>query len=207
MNVLVIGATGRTGRLLVKKLLRNGHNVTAMARNPADMNDHDPSVRVVEGEARNPESIERALQGQDAVLSAFGPRSFRIGDLQEAFMHNLVSAMKKQGVKRLVNLSAMGAGDSRKEAPFLFRFVILPLFLGTVFADKNRGEAYLLSSDLDYINVRPGRLLDTPARGGVKASLVGKGLKSDMTREDLADFMVVQLTNNEWVRKSPLIGY
>lgn len=207
MKTLVIGATGLTGRLLIKKLLRNNYEITALARNPSDLKDVDGSIKVLKGDARDPESLERAIQGQDAVLSAFGPRSMKTDDLQEVFMRNLVAAMQKLGVKRLINLSALGAGDSRSQAPFVFRAIILPLFLGKVFADKERGEVFLLASDLIFTNVRPGRLLNAAAKGGVKTTLQGGGLKAVMTREDLADFMVAQLTSNEWLRKSPLIGY
>ena len=105
-------------------------------------------------------------------------------DLQEAFMRNLLAAMQSQGVKRLVNLSALGAGDSFDESPFFMRRILVPLMLKHVFADKNRGESLLLASAVDYVNVRPGRLLNGPARGGVKATLKGKDLKPEMTRQD-----------------------
>jgi uncharacterized protein YbjT (DUF2867 family) len=76
-----------------------------------------------------------------------------------------------------------------------------------VFADKRRGEALLAASDLDYISIRPGRLLNSVARGSVRASLDASGLRPVMTREDLASFMVDQLTSSAWIRQSPLIGY
>ena len=80
-------------------------------------------LRVVQGEARDAASLERAVAGQDAVVSVFGPRSLKKGDLQEVFMRNVVAAMTAAGVKRLVNLSAWGAGDSRETAPFVFRVI------------------------------------------------------------------------------------
>ncbi|HXC62827.1 MAG TPA: NAD(P)-binding oxidoreductase, partial [bacterium] len=152
-------------------------------------------------------SLDAAVAGQDAVLAAFGPRSLKKDDLQEVFDLNLTAAMRKQGVRRLVNLSAMGAGDSRPLAPWLFRSVILPLLLGNVFADKERGEAVLFASGLDVVNVRPGRLLNSRARGPLRASLDGGGLSAMVTREDLAAFMVDQLDRPDWLGKSPLVGY
>jgi uncharacterized protein YbjT (DUF2867 family) len=89
----------------------------------------------------------------------------------------------------------------------LFRYIFIPLLLRNVFADKLRGETLLFASGLDYVNVRPGRLLNSPARGGVRASFDGRGLRFVMTREDLAAFMIEQLRSDAWVRKSPLIGY
>ena len=206
MKVLVIGATGLTGKLAVQQLLLQGYEVTAFARNPADVTPAHASLRTVKGDARDLASLEAAVTGQDAVLAAFGPRSLSKDDLQEVFARNLIAAMTKSGVKRLVNLSAWGSGDSRPHSNFMFK-IIRDTLLRNVFADKDRGEALLIASDLDWTNVRPGQLINDPARGGVKASLDPAGLKPKMTRADLATFMIEQLTSDTWVRKSPLIGY
>lgn len=206
MKVLVLGATGATGKIAVQRLLDRGDAVTAFARKPADIALTHERLRVVQGDARDLASLERAVAGQDAVLAAFGPRSLAKDDLQETLARHLVAAMTKHGVKRLVNLSAWGAGDSRQHSGFVFKLVQATI-LRNVFADKNRGEAILDASDLDWTHVRPGQLLNQPARGGVKASLDGVGLKPQMTRDDTAAFMVEQLASDAWVRKSPLIGY
>lgn len=192
---------------MIKHLLDGGHDVTAFVRDPAKFSIQHAHLKTAQGEARDLASLEKAVQGQDAVMSALGPRSLKADDLQEVFMSNLVAAMTKNGVKRVINLSAMGAGDSFPGAPFIMRAVILPLFLGKVFVDKERGEVHLFGSSLDYTNVRPGRLTNGSARGGVKASLEYGGLRPVMSREDLALFMIAQLSSSEWVRKSPLIGY
>ncbi|MFO0595028.1 MAG: SDR family oxidoreductase [Myxococcaceae bacterium] len=206
MKVLVIGATGGTGKHLVRKLLEQGHEVTAFARNPADVATKHERLRVVKGDARDLATVEAAVAGQDAVLNAFGPRSLKRDDLQEVQMRHLVAAMKKHGVKRVVNLSAAGAGDSAHTSPFFFK-IIRGTVLRHVYADKNRAEPLLLNSDLEFINVRPGQLLDTAARGGVRVSKTGKDVKLQLTREDLADFMIGQLSSAEHVRSSPVIGY
>jgi uncharacterized protein YbjT (DUF2867 family) len=207
MKVLVIGATGGTGRHAVHHLLEKGHTVTAFARDPAGVTEKHERLTVAQGDALDEAALGRAMEGQDAVLSTFGPRSMKKTDIQERYMRVLVPAMTKAGVKRLVNLSAMGVGDSRAGSPAFMRWLLVPFLLGRVFADKERGEQILFDSALDYVNVRPGQLLDTPARGGVKASLQYDGLHLAMTREDCALFMIGELERSEWVRKSPLIGY
>ena len=210
MRVLIIGATGQTGRQAVEQLLARGDEVTAFARTPSKVTKKSERIRVVQGDARDADSIDQAIKGQDAVLVAFGPRSLKKDDVQEVLMRNLIAAMKKHGVKRIVNLSAAAVAPTSVDATLvnlLFRYIFIPLLLRNVFADKLRGETLLFASGLDYVNVRPGRLLNSPARGGVRASLDGCGLRFVMTREDLAAFMIEQLRSDAWVRKSPLIGY
>jgi len=206
MKVLVIGATGLTGTHLVKKLLARGDDVTALVRNPSSYEVKHERLRVAQGEARDLASLERACEGQDAVVSAFGPRNFKKDDIQEVFMKNLLAAMQKSGVKRLVNLSAWGAGDSYAQAGFVAK-LFFALVLKNLYADKNRGELLLFASPIDYVNVRPGRLTNGAARGHVRASLDATGMRPWLTREDLADFMISQLQTDEWVKKSPLIAY
>jgi uncharacterized protein YbjT (DUF2867 family) len=206
MKVLVIGATGLTGTHLVHKLLARGDDVTALVRNPSSYELKHDHLRVAQGEARDLASLERACENQDAVISAFGPRTLKKDDLQETFMKNLVAAMEKTGVKRLVNLSAWGAGDSIHHSN-LFMKLFFALVLKNLYADKNRSELLLFASSLDYVNVRPGRLTNGSARGGVRAVMEPNGMRPWLTREDLADFMITQLSGNEWTRKSPLIGY
>jgi uncharacterized protein YbjT (DUF2867 family) len=204
-----MGGSGLTGQHVVKHLLDQGHEVTAFVRTASKLTVEHARLSVVQGEARDAASIDRAVQGQDAVMSAFGPRLFQLrrGDVQEMFMRNVVAAMTSNGVKRLVNLSGWGVGDSLATMPFAFRNVIAPVVLGRFFADKEAGEDHLFASALEYVNVRPGRLTNAAARGGVRASPTGRGLRGAISREDVALFMIAQLQSSEWVRTSPVIGY
>lgn len=208
MKVLVIGATGQTGRHAVAQLLARGDEVTAFARNPSAISERSERLRVARGDARDRESIDRAMAGQDAVLVAFGVRSLKRDDLQEVLMRNLVASMTRYGVTRLVNLSGWGSGGAAVPNASLFaRYLLFPVVLRHMLADKKRGEAHLFDSGLNYVNVCPAFLKNAPARGGVQASIDGKGLKQYMHREDLAAFMVGQLTDETWVRKCVVIGY
>jgi uncharacterized protein YbjT (DUF2867 family) len=206
MKILVIGATGLTGKFAVKKLLARGHHVTAFARNPSDVKETHEHLEVVQGDARDQDSLDRAVLGKDGVLVTFGPRSLEKDDLQETLSRNLLMAMKKANVKRIVELSAWGAGSSKPQMKFVFK-VIRNTFLKNMFDDKERGEELLTKSDLEWTLARPGRLKDEPARGGIKASLDGSGITAWMNREDVAEFMCDEIEKNAWVRKAPLIGY
>ena len=205
MKILLIGATGGTGQEILPRLLGAGHTVTALVRRPEAITTKDEHLVVLPGGVRDPALVDRAVQGQDAVICAFGPRSLGKDDIQEVLMRNLVAAMTKHGVQRLVNLSAWGAQDSHKRISPM-QVLLQGLLLRNIFADKKRGETLLFASNLDYVNACPGRLLNKPARGGVHASADGTGIKHSMTRADLAQWMVEQLTSDTWVRKSPVIG-
>lgn len=207
MKVIVFGATGQTGKIAVSKLLEAGHQVTAFARKPDKIAIKHEHLTLAQGDLANADSVEAAMKSQDTVFCAIAPGSLKYTGFFHTAALAILQAMTKQGVKRIVNLSAWGAGDSRAHSPFFFRAVIIPLILKKVFEDKEKGEEVLMASQLDWVNVRPGMLTNAPAKGGVKATLDPKGLKASMTRVDLADFMIAQLTSPEWVRKSPLIGY
>jgi uncharacterized protein YbjT (DUF2867 family) len=163
------------------------------------------ALRLVQGDVRDAAALEGAVRGQEAVLAVFGPRSLKKDDLQEVFMRNLLAAMTAHGVKRLVNLSAWGSSQTRRyiKAFFLpFRYTILR----AVFDDKERGEALLLASAIDFVNVSPGRLTNGPETGSVKVAEDGKGVPGSISRADLATWMIAQLGSDAWVKKSPIIG-
>jgi putative NADH-flavin reductase len=208
MKVLVIGASGNTGRLVTPRLLAAGHDVTAFARQPAKIAVAADRLRVVQGDVRDAKSLESAVVGQDAVLATFGPRTLAKTDVQEVFMRHLIAAMEHGSVRRLVNLSAWGSGGAAvPPRSLIVRYFLLPILLRHLLADKQRGEAYLFASDLEYTNVCPALIKDLPPRGAVRASIDGAGLEQVIHRADLAQFMVEQLTSNQWVRTCVAIGY
>jgi uncharacterized protein YbjT (DUF2867 family) len=206
MNVLLIGATGGTGKELLPRLLEAGHTVTALVRRPEAVTVKHERLTILPGEVRDASAVDKAVQGKDAVVCAFGPRSFKKDDIQEVLMRNVVAAMETRGVKRLVNLSAWGS-DPAVRPHGLMQLFIQKGLLRHVFADKRRGEALLFASNIGYVNVCPGMLLNMAARGGVKASADGKGIKPFLTRADLALWMMAQLTDDTWLRRNPIIGY
>jgi uncharacterized protein YbjT (DUF2867 family) len=206
MKIIVFGATGQTGKQLVNILAREGHTLTAFARNHTKVDTFNGKVTAYQGDARDPEAVARAIQGHDTVLTAMGTRSLQKNDLQEVFMRNLIAAMDNANIKRVIELSAWGAGDSYRQSSPAMKLIRKTL-LKNLYDDKDLADALLLASDLDYTIVRPGRLTNKPARGDVHASLNGEGLSQSISRQDVAAFMVGQLSDATWVRKSPLIGY
>src|SRR5215217_1362855 len=120
VKVLIIGATGATGQILMGEALAQGYEVTALARNPSAVAPEDHRLRVLEGNALDASEVEAAVAGQDAVLSALGTRSARPTTLFSESTHNLISAMDNHGVRRLVSISGIGVGDSKGHVGFLY---------------------------------------------------------------------------------------
>jgi uncharacterized protein YbjT (DUF2867 family) len=209
MKILVLGATGATGRLIVGKAVAKGYEVVALVRSKARAADL-AGAELIEGDARDPASLTRAIAGCDAVVSSLGTAMspFREVTLLSTATRALVGVMEQQNIRRLVCITGLGAGDSRGHGGFFFDRLFLPLMLRKVYEDKNRQEDAIRASTLDWTIVRPTVLNDKPARGHVKAltdlSDVHGGT---IARSDVAEFVVRQLTTDTWLRKAPLITW
>jgi putative NADH-flavin reductase len=207
MKVLIIGATGATGRILMGEALAQGYVVTALARNPSTLAPEDHRLRVLEGNALDVSSVEAAVAGQDAVLSALGTRSARPTTLFSESTHNVIGAMDKHGVRRLVCITGVGVGDSKGHVGFLYDRIIRPFVVKNIYEDKERQEEAIKQSDLDWVIVRPAQLTDEPARGEYSVFLKGSYTATKISRADVASFMLAQLTDDTYVRKTPVISY
>jgi putative NADH-flavin reductase len=206
-KILFLGATGGTGRLIVSQALARGHQVNALVRSP-EKGSELKGARLIVGDVRDETALREALKGQDAVVSALGtPASpFREVTLLSTAMRALVNAMKAEHVSRLVCITGMGAGDSAGHGGLLFDNVIFPLLLKKVYADKNRQEAIIRNSGLDWILVRPSVLNDKPGRGSVRALTDLSGFHGGtISRQDVATFVLDQLHTDAWLHRSPLI--
>lgn len=210
MRLLVLGATGGTGREVVAQALQQGHEVTVLARDPGKMPRTDGRPRVLAGSATGEgDAVARAVRGQDVVVSALGRRrSFRSADLISRSMRALVPAMESQGVRRLIVVSALGVGDSGRDAPLLPR-LMYRLLLADIFADKKAGEDYLRQSGLDWTLVYPVALTNGPRTGKYRVGerLDLGGVLPRISRADVADFILSQLASTDYRRKVAVISY
>lgn len=207
LNILVLGATGGTGRRIVSQALARGHQVTALVRS-AEKGRELKGAELVIGDARDETTLRKALEGRDAVISALGtPASpFRRVTLLSAATGALVSAMNQEKVSRLVCITGMGAGDSVGHGGRLFDSLIFPLLLRKVYADKNRQEAIVRQSGLDWVLIRPSVLHDKPRQGVVRALTdLADFHGGTISRDAVAGFVLDQLGNDTWLRQSPLI--
>jgi putative NADH-flavin reductase len=209
MNIIVFGATGPSGRLIVEQALEQGHDVTAVARNPDAVKIQNEKLTVVKGDILDPSAVENAISGKDAVLSALGVRKLGKNTILSDGTKNIITAMEKHGVKRLVCMTSLGVGDSKDQPAWVFRAIIRPLLLRNVFIDKEEQERLVKASHLDWIIVRPAGLTNGP-RTGVYRDWIGEPsspITSRISRADVADFMLKQLTDDTYLRRTPGQSY
>ncbi len=208
MKILVLGATGGTGRQLVTQALAQGHEVTALARNPAAVTTKHERLRIVRGDVLDPNSLDAAVDGQQAVVSSLGLKlSTKPTTVLSEGTKNVIRSMEKHGVRRLVCITGVGAGDSKGHGGFFYDKIIFPLLLKNMYADKDRQEEEVRKSNLDWVIVRPGFLTDGPAKGNYRVitNLAGVTV-GKISRADVAAFVLRQLTDDSYLRKTPLIG-
>jgi len=207
MKVLVIGGTRGVGREVLVAAHAAGHELTLLARNAERISLPVTGVRVVAGDAGDAADIERAVAGQHAVVwtVGVGPTRRRV-DLFSRGTQFLLAAMAKHGVRRLICVTGIGAGDSRGHGGFLYDRVLQPLFMKTVYEDKDRQEAQLRASDVDWTIVRPGPLTNGPATGLVRALTELEGVRARwVSRADVAGFIVENLATGDFRKTSVLL--
>ena len=200
MKLLILGATGPTGREVVTRALGASHSVAVLVRNPSVF---DPGVEVIQGDATNPATIARAVVGRDAVLSALGVgKSFKSRNLMQQAAANIVKA----DVKRLIFVSAAGVGESFSEVPLPMKIFIRTLLRG-IYADKAIADATIRKSGFEWTIVRPVALTDGSRTGQYRAGvhLPLSGIPT-ISRADVADFMVHELADRKWIRKTVTIA-
>ncbi len=211
-KLLIFGATGGTGRQLVEQALAQGYAVTAFARNPAAIPTKHVNLTIVQGDVMDCASVERAVQGQDIVLSAIGSPANKIGTVRSDGTRTIIRAMEKAGVRRFICQTSLGYGDSRDvldRTPFYFKHLIVPFILRKGFADHALQEDYIKQSQLDWVIVRPGNLTDGNRTGVYRHGFpaTDKAVKVKVSRADVADFMLKQVRDDTYLGKTPGISY
>ena len=202
-SVLVLGAAGETGRLVVEQALAAGHAVTAFVHDPQRYSP-PPGVRVASGDATDPAAVSRAMAGQDAVVDTIGGTTpWRRTTLEQRVARAVVAAAREHGTDRIVALSAIGVGDSRSRAPWPVRLLLIPTFLRGSTADKAAMERVVAQSGVPYVLVRPAVLSDKPPTGSVR---VDAPTASGVTRADVASFVVEQLGSDAYLRRAVTIS-
>ena len=200
MKILVLGAGGKTGGLVVQQALAQGHAVTVLVRDAGKYN--GANVTVQQGDATNAGDVQRAVQGQDAVIDTIGGTTpYKATTLERTAARNVIAAMRAEGVQRLIVVSMMGIGESRAQAPFWYKYLLMTTFLRGSTRDKTAMEEAVQTSGLAYVIARPPILKDGAATGSVK--VIGAGETGHaITRADLAEFLVAQVGTDAYVGRA-----
>lgn len=209
MNLLIFGPTGGTGQELVKQSLEQGHKVTAFARTPAKLRIEHPNLTVIKGDVINSAAVNEAVKGRDAVLSALGTKKLINSDILSTGTRNIINAMQRHGVRRFVCESSLGVGDSVGQTPWYFKYIARPLILRNIFADKEIQEQLIRESGLDWVIVRPAILTNGPRTGLYRHGfgVTDRTIKNRISRADVAEFMLKQLTDDTYLRETVGISY
>ena len=209
MQLTVLGATGATGRLVVQRAVDAGHTITAVVRRP-DALPAQPQVCCVVTDLRDGSAMRKALTGTDAVISALGATTGGPTTVCTDGVCAVLAAMAATAptgtpdARRLVVVSAHGAAESRDRSPYS---LVLRASVGAKMRDKDAMEALLRASDARWTLVRPPFLGGDTATGRYHVGTdLAIGLRSKVSRADLADFLVREAVTPEWTHRAPRIA-
>ena len=209
MKLVIFGSTGGTGREVVKQALEEGHTVTAFARNPGKLNLQHANLYVMQGDVMDSSSVEKAMAGQDAVVCLLGAGNNLTSTIRSQGTQQIIQAMEKSGVKRFICQSTLGAGDSWENLNFFWKYIMFGFLLRKPFADHQKQETYVKASSLDWTIIRPGAFVEGTRTGNYRHGFPGtdKTSKLEISRADVADFILKQLTDNTYLGKTPGLSY
>jgi len=209
MNILIFGASGVTGHELVKQALAQRHSVTAFIRNPSKLKIKNDKIKVIQGDVINYQLVEAVVKGHDSVLSALGAANpFKYHQSVVDGVNNIIKAMETNGVSRFIYLSFVGVKESRNTAGFVIKY-IAPKLLSTEVAGHEAREKMIKQSQLKWTIVRAPTLSNGKHLAQFRSGegITSKGFTVMISRADVADFMLRQLTDNTFLRKTPSIMY
>lgn len=209
MKILIVGATRGIGKQLLEQALAAGHTVTALARNPQTLGTQHERLKLLQGDILDPASVAAAMAGQDAVCCTIGVKTpWEQMAVFSQGTKNLLQAMKKTGVKRLICVTGIGAGNSKGHGGFLYDSILFPLLLKSVYADKDRQEALIEASDAEWTIVRPGFLTNGRLTGNYRVLTDLAGVSAGrISRADVAHFMLKEVESMQHLRQAPLLTY
>jgi len=183
----------------VRQALDAGHAAAALVRDPPKVTE---SIEIIQGDATNSSAVSAAVEGRDAVLSALGTSKSLKGGIMTRATETLLPALQQGGVQRLILISAFGVGDSFNDASAFQKFFFRTI-LRSIYADKAKSDALIQACALQWTIVRPVALTNGPRTGKYR---IGEKLKlrgiPRVSRADVADFMIRELTEGAWIRKT-----
>ena len=216
MKILILGATGRTGRLIVEEALKQGYDLNVLVRDKNKISFSSKSIKVYQGTPTRQTDLAAAMQGCDLIISALGivrasdapwSKLITAKNFISESIKNAIAEADQQGLKRLITVSAWGVGDSKNDIPFWLRWLIDYTNMGPVYAEHEKEEKLLANSDLNWTAVRPVALNDSDKIKSLKVSFNNSPKPSlYISRQSVAKFLVDIIKSDKYDRKSPTIS-
>ncbi|REF68509.1 NAD(P)-dependent oxidoreductase [Paracoccus versutus] len=208
MRLFVLGASGGVGSSLLEQAAARGHRITAQTRTAGRITE-TAAVRVAIGSPVNRAFLERHIGGQDAVVQCLGIDGIGRTSLFSDATGALLPVMKAAGVNRLVAVTGVGAGETHGHGGWLYNRIIFPLFTRNRYADKDRQEALIEQSDLDWTIIRPAPFATKAVPGSLQVyTEIPPGLQlSSITRAEVASFILDSLEKGSFIRQKPFVGH
>ena len=208
MRLAIFGGSGRTGQPLLAQALAAGHDLTALARDPARLTSASSRLTVVAGNVQDAAAVAETIRGAQAVISVLGPtRNAPVFEVSAGTAH-ILATMAARGPRRLIVSLGAGVADPR-DTPQAFHHImnfLVRRMARYVYADMVQVNGLVRASALDWTIVRVPRLTDGPRTGRVTAGYVGQGPGPSVSRADLADFMLRQVADDTYLRQAPAIS-
>jgi putative NADH-flavin reductase len=209
MNILIFGASGNTGQELVRQALAAGHNVTAFVRTPDKLVITHEKLKLIRGNVKDYSTVENAIKNQEAVLSTLGvSKQLKSDPIVIEGIKNILKAMEQMDVRRFIYLSFLAVGNGRNDSGFMIKNIISRIVHNEI-ADHEEKERLINSSPLEFTIVRPPKLSNGQKKSLYRSgeTIKAKSILPTMSRADVADFMLKQLTDKTFLRKAARIMY
>jgi putative NADH-flavin reductase len=208
-TIAIFGGTGLTGKRVLEKALEQGYKVKALARTPDKLAISDSKLSIIQGDVLIASDVEKTIEGTDIVLSLFGHVKGSPEWLQTNGTENIVRAMKKEGIEKIISLSGGGLPFPEKDKPKfpdkIIRF-IMKIAVPKVLNDAIKHAGVLKGSGLKWMIVRGPRLTNDAPKQDYRVGWVGVNASTKISRADLADFIVKQVESDEYIHQMPFVS-
>ena len=210
MKIAIFGAAGKVGRHLLDQALERGDEVSVLVRDTSKLTiQRHEGLKVVQGDVLDPKDVEKAVVGTGAVLSALGHTKTSSKDVLTEGTKNIVAAMNKHGVRRLVSLTGAGVRDPKDEPKLVDRIIgaLLKLVQRDLLEDSIGQARLIKESGLEWVIVRAPVLVEGEKKGEYRIGYVGKESGTRLSRADVADFMLKQTTDDTYLHQAPMVSH
>jgi len=202
MRIVVFGGTGQVGQLIVSKLTAMGENVVVLSRQAKAP---ENNIEYVVGDVLHEKLVEQCIEPGDKIVVALGFNNSAFDTMSKGTA-NIIAAMKNKGASRLVCLSSHGVAESWMYLPETFReYVKHNEILTHAFADHGVQEEMVKDSGLDWTIVRPTEIVDIPEKGTFSVNMPTPGLKYHISKYDVAQFIVDEITSPRHLKEICMI--